>query len=229
MFCRINKPQVVPVYDAENNKITVKVCDGLLSEGFPDVCLSYADIRSGANTCFMYTEKDACNRVRNGQLKGWPQKQVDKYGKLIAKKNRKLDGTWHKVQVTATVFDYSLRHSDARNTHMDAPQPLPRLNGTADKEFGANFSSEKKMEEFIFRTNAYCAYNKNSNSWHFKKVTLTAEEGTSSNSIGGSLNVSADVLAVKVSATATYNHSKTTYNFGKEMNYSQNFAGKICK
>ena len=225
----VNKPQVVPVYDAENNKITVKVCDGLLSEGFPDVCLSYADIRSGANTCFMYTEKDACNRVRNGQLKGWPQKQVDKYGKLIAKKNRKLDGTWHKVQVTATVFDYSLRHSDARNTHMDAPQPLPRLNGTADKEFGANFSSEKKMEEFIFRTNAYCAYNKNSNSWHFKKVTLTAEEGTSSNSIGGSLNVSADVLAVKVSATATYNHSKTTYNFGKEMNYSQNFAGKICK
>lgn len=225
----VNKPQVVPVYDAENNKITVKVCDGLLSEGFPDVCLSYADIRSGANTCFMYTEKDACNRVRNGQLKGWPQKQVDKYGKLIAKKNRKLDGTWHKVQVTATVFDYSLRHSDARNTHMDAPQPLPRLNGTADKEYGANFSSEKKMEEFIFRTNAYCAYNKNSNSWHFKKVTLTAEEGTSSNSIGGSLNVSADVLAVKVSATATYNHSKTTYNFGKEMNYSQNFAGKICK
>jgi len=225
----VNKPQVVPVYDAENNKITVKVCDGLLSEGFPDVCLSYADIRSGANTCFMYTEKDACNRVRNGQLKGWPQKQVDKYGKLIAKKDRKLDGTWHKVQVTATVFDYSLRHSDARNTHMDAPQPLPRLNGTADKEFGANFSSEKKMEEFIFRTNAYCAYSKNSNSWHFKKVTLTAEEGTSSNSIGGSLNVSADVLAVKVSATATYNHSKTTYNFGKEMNYSQNFAGKICK
>ena len=225
----VNKPQVVPVYDAENNKITVKVCDGLLSEGVPDVCLSYADIKSGANTCFMYTEKDACNRVRNGQLKGWPQKQVDKYGKLIAKKDRKLDGTWHKVQVTATVFDYSLRHSDARNTHMDAPQPLPRLNGTADKEFGANFYSEKKMEEFIFRTNAYCAYSKNSNSWHFKKVTLTAEEGNSSNSIGGSLNVSADVLAVRVSATATYNHSKTTYNFGKEMNYSQNFAGKICK
>ena len=225
----VNKPQVVPVYDAENKKITVKVCDGLLSEGLPDVCLSYADIRSGANTCFMYTEKEACNRVRNGHLKGWPQKQVDKYGKLIAKEDRKLDGSWHKVEVTATVFNYSLRHSDARNTHMDAPQPLPRLNGTADKDYGANFSSEKKMEQFIFRTNAYCAYNKNSNSWHFKKVTLTAEEGNSTDSIGGSLNVSADVLAVKVSATATYNHSKTSYNFGKEMNYSENFAGKICK
>ena len=229
----VNKPTVVDVYDAENKKIPVEICDGLFSKGTPNVCLSYARIKSGLNTCGIYTEKELCNRIRNGRLKGWPQKQVDMYGKLMPASERKMDGRTHKKYVTATVSKYSLKHTDSVNVQNNSPQPLPAKQEKVDDETGTTFFSEKKMEQFIFRTNVTCALDKKRNKWIFQKVSLTTEQGTTSDSFGGSisLNVGGDIGPVKVGAsvTATMNHSKTTYNFGKEMFFTDNFSDQVCK
>jgi hypothetical protein len=221
----------VDVYDEEDNIVTVKVCDGLLSEGYPDVCLSYARIKSAAvNPCFMYTENGTCNKIREGKLYAdWPAKQLRKYGKLIPKKDRKLNGQWHKVQVKADMISYYLAYSNNAAVLRKTPQPLPQLNGSADKEYGAWFSSAKPMEQFILRTSVKCNYDKTAKVWRFGKVTLTTEKGSSNDSQSLSMNIGADVPGVKISVGATLGHSETTYNFGKENNYSDKFTNQICR